>query len=265
MPNVEEGLIINQNYTGCIENLYLNTTNFIRELKDAYSENQYSRFEKHNTLFSCPEPSIVPVTFLTRASHAKLRGYEGVKSLNVSLAFRTYEERGMMIHHDFSSKGYVKVFLEEGKVKIEIKHDDNARIILDNYDEQFNDGRWHTLVLTIKPNNLVLEIDQRPMRTEKLFSILTGSYYWIGGGKDKQGFIGCMRLIAVDGNYKLPYDWKEEEYCCKGEMLMDACHMVDRCNPNPCKHDGNCRQNSMEFFCDCGNSGYAGAVCHTCK
>ena len=41
--------------------------------------------------------------------------------------------------------------------------------------------------------------------------------------------------------------------------------MTDRCNPNPCKHSGICKQNSMEFFCDCTNTGYSGAVCHTCK
>lgn len=99
----------------------------------------------------------------------------------------------------------------------------------------------------------------------RLLSLDTGSYYFIGGGKDRDGFVGCMRMITIDGNYKLPYDWKPEEYCCKGEIMMDACHMTDRCNPNPCKHNGYCRQNSMEFFCDCTNTGYAGAVCHTCK
>lgn len=71
-----------------------------------------------------------------------------------------------------------------------------------------------------------------------------------------------MRLITVDGNYKLPTDWKEEEYCCKAEVVFDACHMTDRCNPNPCKHNGICKQTSLEFFCDCSNTGYAGAVCH---
>lgn len=280
VPTKEEGLDVNQNFTGCMENIYLNTTNFISELKAAYSEGQYSRFEKVNTLYSCPEPPIMPVTFLTRTSYAKLKGYEGVKTMNVSLAFRTYEEKGLMIYHPFST-GFVKVYLEEGRVKTEIKTDEKEMhslgdprrgLVLDNYDEQFNDGRWHTLVLTISQNSLVLDIDQRPMRTEKLFSINTGHWYYIGGSKTKElhniidnrdGFIGCMRQISVDGNFKLPHDWKDEDYCCKGQILMDACHMVDRCNPNPCKHSGECRQNSLEFFCDCGNSGYAGAVCHT--
>lgn len=186
-----------------------------------------------------------------------------MKTLNVSLSFRTYEEKGMMIHHDFLSKGYIRVFLEDGKVKIELKTDESMPTILDNYDEAFNDGRWHTLVLTAGRNYIVLDIDHRPMRTTKLLSLDTGSYYFIGGGKNREGFVGCMRLITVDGNYKLPNDWSPEEYCCKGEILMDACHMTDRCNPNPCKHNGICRQNSMEFFCDCMNTGYAGAVCHT--
>lgn len=97
----------------------------------------------------------------------------------------------------------------------------------------------------------------------RLLDIYTTELYYIGGGKTKDGFVGCMRTIIIDGNIRLPSDWKDEDYCCKGEMLFDACHMIDRCNPNPCKHSGVCRQNSMEFHCDCAGTGYAGAVCHT--
>lgn len=41
--------------------------------------------------------------------------------------------------------------------------------------------------------------------------------------------------------------------------------MVDRCNPSPCKHFGTCKQNADDFICDCGNTGYGGAVCQTRK
>lgn len=41
--------------------------------------------------------------------------------------------------------------------------------------------------------------------------------------------------------------------------------MIDRCNPNPCKHLGTCKQNAEDFSCDCGNTGYGGAVCQTRK
>ena len=45
-------------------------------------------------------------------------------------------------------------------------------------------------------------------------------------------------------------------------MVFDACQMIDRCNPNPCEHDGACKQTSQEFSCDCAGTGYTGAVCH---
>lgn len=55
------------------------------------------------------EPPIIPVTFLTSQSYAKLKGYEGVHSLNVSFSFRTYEGDGLLLYHRFTSDGYVKV------------------------------------------------------------------------------------------------------------------------------------------------------------
>nr|XP_040229697.2 neurexin-4 isoform X1 [Anopheles coluzzii] len=281
VPNLQEGLVIQHNFTGCIENLHFNATNFIREMKDAFYDGEHLRYKMTHVTYNCPEPPINPVTFLTRGSHAKLKGYYSSKQFNVSFAFRTYEEKGLMLHHDFL-QGSVQVFLEEGKVKVRLKEDNyehNPGTILDNYEEQFNDGNWHHMMLTIKKNSLVLSIDDRPMETTKLpygehesnstanssrlIDITTGTLYYIGGGKTKDGFVGCMRSFAIDGNYRIPTDWKEEEYCCKGEILFDACHMVDRCNPNPCKHSGICKQNSMEFTCDCAGTGYAGAVCHT--
>ena len=48
-------------------------------------------------------------------------------------------------------------------------------------------------------------------------------------------------------------------------ILIDACAMVDRCNPNPCEHGGLCTQTSREFSCDCRDTGYTGAVCHACE
>ncbi|KYN43175.1 Neurexin-4 [Trachymyrmex septentrionalis] len=266
VPNKQDGLVVVQNFTGCIENFYLNSTNIIRELKDTEIIDENLRYYKINTLYTCPEPPIIPITFLTTGSYAKLRGYEGVSSMNVSLAFRSYEERGIILYHKFTSPGFVKLYLEEGKLKVDIQTHNNPIANLDNFHEKFNDGKWHQIILTIAKNSLILNVDGRPMKTERLLDMITGSYYFIGGtigSESNHGFVGCMRMISIDGNYKLPTDWKDEEYCCKNEIAFDTCQMIDRCNPNPCKHFGVCRQNSDEFFCDCANTGYAGAVCHT--
>ncbi|XP_016910778.1 neurexin-4 isoform X1 [Apis cerana] len=266
VPNKQDGLVVNQNFTGCIENFYLNATSIIHDLKETEITGENLRYYKVNTLYNCPEPPIIPVTFLTHGSYARLKGYEGVSSLNVSLTFRTYEDKGIILYHQFTSPGYVKLFLEDGKLKIDIQTKGNPQVILDNFDEKFNDGKWHQIILTISKNNLILNVDGTPMRTRRILDMVTGPIYMIGGMigiESSRGFIGCMRMISIDGNYKLPTDWKEEEYCCKNEIVFDACQMMDRCNPNPCKHFGVCRQNSDEFFCDCANTGYTGAVCHT--
>ncbi|XP_065359085.1 neurexin-4 isoform X1 [Calliphora vicina] len=265
VPNVQEGIFVTQNFTGCMENIFFNSTNFIRDMKDNYERGDTYRYNKVNTVYACPSPPIYPVTFTTRGSFVRLKGYEAQKSLNISFYFRTYEDKGMMLHHEFASGGYVRVFLDFGKVKVDLKLSDKPRIILDNYDDQFNDGKWHSFVLTIQRNRLVIDIDQRPMATTKNIQISTGRLYYIAGGIEKSnGFVGCMRLILVDGNYKLPKDWVQgEEVCCGDEVVVDACQMIDRCNPNPCQHSGVCHQNSMEFFCECSHTGYAGAVCHT--
>lgn len=73
-------------------------------------------------------------------------------SLNVSLSFRTYEGTGMLVYHKFSSPGQLRVYLEDGKVKVEIQAGTNPKAILDNFDERFNDGRWHDLIISVAPN-----------------------------------------------------------------------------------------------------------------
>ncbi|XP_051175571.1 neurexin-4 isoform X1 [Leptopilina boulardi] len=270
VPNMQEGIVVTQNFTGCIENFYFNTTNIISEVKKAEEYGDYMRYQRINSLYSCPEPPIIPITFLTSGSYAKLKGYEGASSLNVSLSFRTYDEEGVILYHRFTSPGFVKMYIEEGKLKIDIQTHNYPKAILDNFDETFNDGKWHQVILTITKNSVILTVDGRTMRTTRLLEISTGGIYFIGGMEGKisnminhRGFVGCMRVISIDGNYKLPTDWKEEEYCCKNDIVIDGCQMVDRCNPNPCKHSGICHQTSEEFLCDCDNTGYSGAVCHT--
>lgn len=98
-----------------------------------------------------------PVTFLTPTSFARLQGYEGMTSLNVTLSFRTYEGTGLLVYHKFSSPGQIKVFLEDGKVKVEVQAGDNPKALLDNFDVRFNDGRWHDLIVSVSTNKVIIK------------------------------------------------------------------------------------------------------------
>ena len=37
-----------------------------------------------------------------------------------------------------------------------------------------------------------------------------------------------MRNITIDGNYKIPSDWKEEEISSLKDVQLESCHVVDR-------------------------------------
>lgn len=122
VPNQQQGLVVTQNFTGCIENLFFNHTNIIEAVKNPAHED-HRRYQRWHALGSCPQEPVVPITFLTANSYAKLPGYEGVSSLNLSLDFRTYEENGLLAYHRFTSPGFVKMFIEHGKVKGSINED----------------------------------------------------------------------------------------------------------------------------------------------
>jgi len=53
---LNEGLLINTNFTGCIENLYMNSTNMIYLVKESYNSGDswlMQKYQKINTLYTC--------------------------------------------------------------------------------------------------------------------------------------------------------------------------------------------------------------------
>jgi len=269
VPYVQRGLVIYQNFTGCIENLYLNHTNVIAAYRDRLGnpyETEVFEYTSTGAVSSvCSKDYMtIPVTFRTADSFVKQIGYEGTYTFNVSLEFRTFEQNGLIIFHQFSSEGSIKMYLERARIKVKITSSDIPDVIIDNFDQTYNDGNWHSISMSMKKNEAILTVDHNPMVTSRLIEVRTGPYYLFGGGLyGDPGFIGCMRRITIDGVYKMPIDWTGDEISDKEDVILDACQMMDRCNPNPCEHGGICKQNSKDFNCECQDTGYAGAVCHT--
>jgi hypothetical protein len=75
----------------------------------------------------------------------------------------------------------LQLFLHEGKIKVELFTAGNPKALLDNYEEAFNDGKWHQVILTIGTNFLELNVDGRPMKTVRILSMTTGSVYYVAG------------------------------------------------------------------------------------
>jgi len=266
VPHVQRGLVVYDNFTGCIENLYLNHTNVIFAYNNPldYERNEDNKYTPIGTVSTeCGkdfDPS-TPVTFRTKDSFVKLPGFEGATSFNVTFQFRTFEQNGLLLYHSFSSEGYIKVYLENARIKVKLAAKDSPEVEIDNFDQTYNDGIWHKVGLSTKKNEAIISVNSIAMITTRIMTIRTGAYYYIGGGwYNNPGFVGCMRRIVVDGTPRHPTDWKDFN---KEEVIIDSCLMIDRCNPNPCEHGGICKQNSQDFECECEHTHYAGAVCHT--
>ncbi|XP_076061076.1 neurexin-4 isoform X2 [Oratosquilla oratoria] len=267
IPNLGPGLGTRVNYTGCLENLFINGTDITEEMKQKDYHNYYYGRPKYslvNVEYSCPwgASSETTLTFLSESAYLRYPSYESQRIINVSLEFRTYEEDGLLIYHDFASAGYFTIFLEEGRIKVEVKAEQTpGRVLLDNFDSGFSDGRWHLVSFAVVENGMELIVDGVPMKTTRVLSITSGKFFLIAGGKYGQpGFRGCMRSISVRGYRQAP---EPDQIHNPKEVVQAACQLLDLCNPNPCKHGGKCKQNSDEFFCDCGGTKYSGAVCHT--
>lgn len=130
--------------------------------------------------------------------------------MNISLEFRTFEETGLLVYHRFSSAGFVKLFMEDARIKVVIVAADMPKVELDNFDQTYNDGKWHEVQISMAKNTAILTIDKSPMDTRRKLDIATGGYYMIGGGVyDEPGFIGCMRQLKIAGDHRRPSEWKE--------------------------------------------------------
>ena len=176
VPYVQRGLVIYENFTGCMENLYLNHSNVFAANADRLGNSYESEVYKYDTIGSlssqCSRSQrVTPVTSRTENSHVRLYGYEGTYSFNITLEFRTYEENGLIIFHRFSSEGYIKLFMENSRIKVEIASNDVPKVLIDNFDQTFNDGNWHEVELSMQKNKAVLAVDKvRNLRRGIIFS-----------------------------------------------------------------------------------------------
>ncbi|XP_043229455.1 neurexin-4-like [Amphibalanus amphitrite] len=262
VPYIKDGVQVFSNFTGCIENFYLNSSNFIAELRQGNRDD----FSSYGALANCPAVHVVPLTFQDRGAHIKVVGNEGQTTLNISFSFRTYERDGMLAFHNFLSDGYVKVYLQAGRFKVAIMTTGMKQpVVLDAFEQRYNDGSWHAAIVALATNRATTILDGYPTETRRLMKFTTGFEYLFGGGlpgSENPGFLGCIRSISAGGNEHSPLQLGPQNMMKSEFILIDACDMEDRCNPNPCEHGGLCTQTSQEFVCDCSGTGYTGAVCH---
>lgn len=253
------------NFTGCIENLMLNKTNVASELKDDPDGYLYTIFGY--IYRDCLVKPTQSISFTTNESYFRVEGYQ-LQVMNCSLDFRTFVDNGILLYSKFTIGGIFTISLKDGKLLTSLQGDQGPFVEVEPSDALLNDGSWHSVKVLAKENILVISIDDNVSITKRRMRFESGREYYLGGAPDSRfGLVGCMRDIYIEGRYialsSIPNDKMHKSQ--PDDIVLEACQMIDRCHPNPCEHDGVCRQNHQEFICDCSKTGYFGAVCHVSR
>uniref|UniRef100_A0A3B4ZV53 Contactin-associated protein-like 4 n=1 Tax=Stegastes partitus TaxID=144197 RepID=A0A3B4ZV53_9TELE len=253
--------ISKRNFHGCLENLLHNGVNLIELVKN--NDHQVAG----NVTFSCAEPVSVAVTFTGPQSFLQLPGATASSPGGVSLGFqfRTWNKAGLLLTFDLPQQGgVVWLYLSEARLRLQIHKDGSA----------LNDGQWHSVDVASRRSRLIVSVDKEEggvAHANPSFPVIVGGQLFFGGKnhglQDCENpfnvFQGCMRLLTVDNQ---PVDLIRVQHRLLGnysQLQIDMCGIIDRCSPSRCEHGGRCSQSWNVFHCNCSDSGYSGAICHT--
>ncbi|XP_024236906.1 contactin-associated protein-like 4 isoform X2 [Oncorhynchus tshawytscha] len=273
-----------RNFHGCLENLLWNEVN----VNDLAKQRQKVSITG-NVTFTCAEPVSVPVTFAGTQSYLQLPGAAlqqrdagggGVAlvavGVAISLQFRTWNRAGLLLTFDLQQQvGSLWLYLSETRVRLQIHK--AGRILLDVVTGfGLNDGQWHSVDLTARRGRLTITVDKEESSTAHAspsFPVVSGNNLFFGGCPDSKNnqecrnpfnvFQGCMRHIRVDNNAVDLIKVQQMLIGNYSDLQIDMCGIIDRCSPSHCEHRGRCTQSWSTFHCNCSNTGYSGATCHS--
>ncbi|XP_014862036.1 PREDICTED: contactin-associated protein-like 4 [Poecilia mexicana] len=263
-----------KNFQGCLENLMYNGVNVTELAKN--NDQQVSI--KGNVTFSCAEPVHVAVTFPGPHSFLRLPWTmpSASSGMSVGFQFRTWNEAGLLLTFDLPRQGgEVWLYLAEARLRLRIQRGGRALLEL-SAGSGLNDGQWHSVDLTSRHGRLTVSVDKQETgvaHASPSFPVLVSNQIFFGGcpaedynqecKKPHGTFQGCMRLLALDNQ---PVDLIMVQQRLLGnysQLQIDMCGIIDRCSPSHCEHGGLCSQTWTVFHCNCSDSGYSGATCHS--
>ncbi|XP_034737692.1 contactin-associated protein-like 4 isoform X2 [Etheostoma cragini] len=273
---LQKPILSNKNFHGCLENLLYNNLNLIHLAK--HKNHQVSVVG--NVTFSCAEQVSVAVTFTDSKSSLQLPGLTSWSSgvISVALQFRTWNKAGLLLTFDLpQEEGSVWLYLSEARLRLQITKTGRAKLEL-SAGSGLNDGQWHSVELTSRQDHLSITVDKdkgATAHTSIPLPLNTDSQLFFGGCHVQESrqecrnpfkvFQGCMRLLTLDGQTVDLIKVQQRLLGNYSHLQIDMCGIIDRCSPSHCKHGGRCTQSWSTFHCNCSNSGYRGATCHSSR
>ncbi|KAM6916360.1 contactin-associated protein-like 4 [Xenentodon cancila] len=258
-------------FYGCVENLVYRGLNLVHLAK----QRDQRVTVKGNVTFSCAEPTFVAVTFFGPQSFLWLPGTESSSNVSVGLQFRTWNKEGLLLTFDLKQEGTVWLHLSKARLHLTLHMPGRAPLEL-QAGSALNDGQWHSVDLICGRGHLTITVDgedRSAAQASPSFLFSTGGQLFFGDcpaeGSSQEctnpfrAFQGCMRLLTV--NHQLVDLFKVQQRLMGNysHLQIDMCGIIDRCSPRHCEHGGGCSQSWTTFHCNCSNTGYRGATCHS--
>ncbi|XP_026721970.1 contactin-associated protein-like 4 [Athene cunicularia] len=266
----KSGTLSHRNFHGCFENIYYNGVNII----DLARRHKSQIYFVGNISFSCLEPQVVPVTFLSSSSYLALPGTSAQEEVFINFQFRTWNKEGLLLSSKLHASGGFLLYLSDGKVKISL-HKPGKALSDITAGAGLNNGQWHSVSFSVKRNRISVVVDNDVTSSAYAsipLQMYSGETFYFGGcpssGNISEcntsfgGFQGCMRLISIGNKAVDMISVQQNVFGNFSDLQIDLCGIIDRCLPNYCEHGGECSQSWNSFYCNCANTGYKGATCH---
>uniref|UniRef100_A0A8C6PFL9 Contactin associated protein like 3 n=1 Tax=Nothobranchius furzeri TaxID=105023 RepID=A0A8C6PFL9_NOTFU len=223
--------------------------------------------DEGNLTFSCVEPNSVAVTFSDPHSFLQLPWATASSSegASVEFQFRTWNKAGLLLTFDLPQQGGVVWFyLSEARLKLHIQKGEKVLLEL-SAGSALSDGQWHSVELNSRRGHLSISVDKEEGGSFRNHAFFSGC-----PTEDRQEskdhldtFYGCMRSITLDTNIVDLILVQQRQLGNYSNLQIDMCGIIDRCSPSRCEHGGCCSQSWTNFHCNCSDSGYSGATCHS--
>ncbi|XP_072245116.1 contactin-associated protein-like 4 [Leuresthes tenuis] len=271
---LQKPILSNRNFHGCLENLLYSDLNLI----DLAKQNSPQATVVGNVTFTCAESVSVAVTFTDIRSFLQLPGLTSWPSgfVSITLQFRTWNKAGLLLTFDLpQQEGSVFLYLSEARLRLRISKPGRTLLEL-RTGSALNDGQWHSVQLKSKQDHLSITVDKdkgATAHTSIALPLTLNSQLFFGGCPTQRGilecrnsfsvFQGCMRLLTLDDQLVDLIKVQQRLLGNYSQLQIDMCGIIDRCSPSHCEHGGRCTQSWSTFHCNCSNSGYRGATCHT--
>uniref|UniRef100_A0A3Q4ASU4 Uncharacterized protein n=1 Tax=Mola mola TaxID=94237 RepID=A0A3Q4ASU4_MOLML len=270
---LQKPILSSRNFHGCLENVLYNDLNLIDLAKR--SNQQVSVVG--NVTFSCAEPVSIAVTFTDSQSFLQLPGLTSWPSwiVSLSLQFRTWNKAGLLLTFDllhFKTNRLTEPNQQFNELNL-------CLCLCVHKGLGLNDGQWHSVELNCRRDHLSITVDRDEGATAHTtipLPLTADSQLFFGGKCTLQFhshlhsllnpfrvFQGCMRLLTLDNQPVNLIKVQQRLLGNYSHLQIDMCGIIDRCSPSRCEHGGRCNQSWNTFHCNCTNSGYRGATCHS--